>query len=142
MQSEKTDDWLSCLHGPFRTQFCDVLNLLSLKELQKYPPPKKSGLPIGHEVRVLRRFLQGQSSQLDASCMSRLYRSFATARQRSMYFAFVLGEALPKSDWCSIIGSDTTESWIDNQLLNEELGGKIACCFRIISVGEDEPQET
>jgi hypothetical protein len=83
-------------HGhyrPLRADACRTLRSLDLARLQRYPPPKLVGLKFGNETRVLRRFLQGRSSTLDASALSSWYRTFASARDRLLYRAFRQNDA-------------------------------------------------
>ena len=129
-----SDDWISNLTGDFRDEFCSNIHSLSLNRLQKYPPSKSSGLPLGHEGRVLIRFLKGNSSQLDESAFSYFYRMFGSSRDKSLYSAFVDGEMLAQEDWIDLIGKDAFNIWIKNKLLREAKKGEIQCSFRVISI--------
>ncbi len=46
------EDWITHLTGDFRREILTTLRGLPLERLQKYPPPKIGGLPIGNESRV------------------------------------------------------------------------------------------
>ncbi len=129
-------DWVGSLHGPFREAFCDSIRALSLARLQKYPTPKNAGLPFGQEARVLQRFLSGRSSLLDPSGLSRAYLSLASSRDRLLYRAFILGQALPRAWWLDAIGSDAVAGWLDRSLLLTTPEGNLCCRFRVIAVGD------
>lgn len=129
-------DWTACFEGSFRASFCELIRGLSISRLQRYPPPKNSGLPLGHEARVLGRFLTGRSSLLDQSALSRVYRSFASSREKLVYRACVLGEPLPQAEWSGLIGAEAVSLWLEKDLLREQAGRRAVPCFRVISVND------
>jgi hypothetical protein len=133
MNSKKANDWTDYLEGDFRTEFIENIRSLSFDKIQKYPPPKKGGLPLGHETRIFRRFLSGKSSLLDLSIFSGLYLAVASKRQRLLHSIFVQGEAAPKEDWGDLFGSKVINDWIENNLLKFS-GDKIVSSFRLISI--------
>jgi len=129
-------DWTTSFHGHFREAFLEVIRDLRLSGLQRYPPPKTSGLLFGHEARILRRFLSAQSSLLDPSAFSEVYRSLASSRERRLYEAFVLGEPLPPSVWSDLVGPEVFSQWRENSLLHEHDDCRVSCRFRVISIGD------
>jgi hypothetical protein len=129
------DDWITFLQDrQFRNEMSDTLRSLDLAHLQKYPPPKINGLPIGNETRVFSRFIRRQSSQLDASALSSLYRRFLSAEDKVLYQAFRMNEPLSTVEWSNIIGHDTVEKWIENRCLETMTDGSVRCQFSIVSI--------
>ena len=135
MQNEQ-DDWISGLTDSFGSQFYETLRTLSLNKLQIFPTPKLCGLPFGHEVRIFSRFLKGQSSLLDPSAFSKVYLFFASAREKKLYRAFILGESLLKSGWLDLIGNKNLNLWVEKKLFEETPKGRLSLRFRVISIGE------
>lgn len=130
-----SEDWITHLTGDFRAEALQNLRDLSLEKLQKYPPPKLSGLPVGNESRVLKRYLKGESSQLDASVLSSFYRLFTSDREKLLYQAFRENKALSKESWNEIFGkSGTLEKWVENKLLRKTDEGDFVCRFSVISL--------
>lgn len=129
-----SEDWISHLDGEFRNNVIETLRGLDLARLQKYPPPKINGLPLGNETRVLSRFLSGQSSQLDASAFSALYRSRLNEELKLLYAAFRQNTALPRSDWQKLIGEANVDPWIANKCLRERQNGTLECQFSVVGV--------
>src|SRR6476661_7488730 len=124
------DDWITFLQDrQFRNELSDTMRSLDLARLQKYPPPKINGLPIGNETRVFSRFIRRQSSQLDASALSSLYRRFLSAEDKALYQAFRMNEPLSPVEWSNIIGHDTVEEWIENRCLETMTDGSLRCQF-------------
>src|SRR5262245_38831915 len=112
-----SEDWVSYIDGDFRASLMATLRRLSFERFQKYPPPKLAGLPLGNEPRILARFLRGQSSQLDASGFSGLYRSFQSDEERLVYRAFRTNAFLTRDEWAAIIGEENIDAWIANKAL-------------------------
>lgn len=129
-----SEDWLTHFEGDFREQVLHTLRGLDLARLQKYPPPKLNGLPFGNETRILSRFLRGQSSQLDASALSNVYRSFMTAEEKLLYHAFRMNEPLSQSQWSDIIGAENIGAWVDNKCLKRNADGSLWAQFSIASI--------
>jgi methylase of polypeptide subunit release factors len=127
-----TEDWITYLNGDVRASLLATLRSLGLERLQKYPPPKIGGLPLGNEPRILKRYLKGESSQLDASALSSVYRSFATGRDKLLYRAFRQTDKLPRSEWAEIIGAENIDEWLANKFLRETENGKLICRFGVI----------
>ena len=135
MQNEQ-DDWISGLTDSFGSQICESLRTLSLNKLQIYPTPKLNGLPFGHEVRILVRFLKGQSSLLDPSAFSKVYLFFASSRKKKLFRAFILGESILKSWWSDLIGKKNLNLWLEKKLFEENPKGRLRLRFRVISIGD------
>jgi hypothetical protein len=131
-----TVDWTEALEGDFAQSFIQDINSLDLASLQRFPPPKVGGLPLGHEIRILRRFARGGSSMLDQSAFSELYRSFASPRQRLAYRAVAIGDELTHDDWTRLIGEPAVASWTRHQLLSPTATGGLRARFRAIAVAE------
>jgi len=128
-------DWINCLQGSFRDHFCEKLKSFPLNRLHKYPIPKHSGLLFGHEVRIFLRYLSDQSSILDPSAFSRIYRSFAKTREQCVYRAFVLGELITDSEIVDLLGEQNIDLWVKNHLLDKEAKDRWRFSFRVIPVG-------
>jgi hypothetical protein len=126
------DDWLTHLEGEVRTDTLATLRGLSLNRLQKYPPPKLGGLPFGNESRVLGRYLNGRSSQMDPSALSSFYQSFASAEDKLKYRAFRANEALSREDWSVLIGSEKLDRWIEAKFLRVTENGSLVCQFCVV----------
>jgi hypothetical protein len=109
------DDWLAYLEGDFCSEVIHVIRGLGLTRLQKYPPPKREGLPFGNESRVFSRYIRGKSSQLDASAFSNGYRRFASANDRLLYDAFRQNKALTRDQWNELIGKEQVLVWVTNK---------------------------
>lgn len=129
-----SEDWISNLEGDFRARMIETLRGLSLKRLQKYPPPKISGLPVGNETRILSRFARGKSSQLDPSVFSGLLRSFLSADEKRLYRAFRQNKFLSVYEWAAIIGSENVDDWIAHKFLRTDQDGDLQCQFSIVSL--------
>lgn len=127
-------DWITYLEGDFRLEVIETIRSLSLDRLQKYPPPKLTGLPIGNESRILLRYLRDRSSQLDASAFSKFYRSLASDRERTLYDAFRQNLPLTGDDWAGIIGAENVEKWTSNRLLRTDDAGRLICQFCVITI--------
>ncbi|MGI8812241.1 MAG: methyltransferase domain-containing protein [Pyrinomonadaceae bacterium] len=128
-----SEDWITHLDGDFRAAILTTLRELGLVRLQKYPPPKINGLPLGNEPRVFSRFLKGHSSQLDASVFSSVYRSGLSAAEKLLYRAFRQNEALSIDTWNSIIGVETVAAWIKYKCLREN-GHGLMCQFSVVAL--------
>ena len=127
-----SDDWVTAITGPLRADVCRTLRSLDLARLQKYPPPKLVGLKFGNETRVLRRFLQGRSSTLDASALSSWYRTFASARDRLLYRAFRQNDALTRDEWTTIL-AEGADAWQRHHLLAAD-GDRWRCRFSVVAI--------
>lgn len=127
-------DWTNAFEEPFRDAFFETVRALQLDRLGVYPPPKRGGLFVGHELRILRRFLARQSSSLDPSGLSRVYRALATSSQRLLYRAFVTGDPLTAPQWSELIGSETRQSWAERDLFAEHVGARLSLRLRIVAV--------
>jgi methylase of polypeptide subunit release factors len=128
------DDWLTYLEGDLRSEVICVIRDLGLQRLQKYPPPKREGLPFGNESRVLSRYVRGKSSQLDASAFSGTYRRFASDRDRLLYDAFRQNKSLSQDRWSEILGKKNVEVWITNKLLRRTANGNLISRFSIVGL--------
>jgi hypothetical protein len=128
------EDWLTHFEGDFREQILHTLRGLDLACLQKYPPPKLNGLPFGNETRILSRFVRGQSSQLDASALSSMYRAFMTADKKLLYRAFRMNEPLSENQWSKIIGAENIGAWVENKCLKPGSDGSLWAQFSVVSI--------
>lgn len=128
------EDWITHLEGPMRAEFLATLRSLDLARLQKYPPPKRGGLPFGNETRVAERFIRGESSQLDASAMHKFYLSFADEHDQLLYKAFRQHAALPRSEWALIVGDSNIDQWVENKLMRVTEDGEYVIRFSIVSL--------
>lgn len=126
-------DWTESLQTAFGRSFRERIRSLGVASLQRYPPPKAGGLPFGHELRILRRFVSGGSSVLDQSGFSRAYRTLATPHQRLLYRALVTGDALSHDEWTRLLQRDTVVSWIDANVLAPTPTGALRARFRAIA---------
>ncbi|HET9234764.1 MAG TPA: methyltransferase domain-containing protein [Candidatus Eisenbacteria bacterium] len=129
-------DWIDVLETPFRREFRETLRSLPFQRLQRYSPPKRVGLPFGQELRILRRFLAGGSSLLDASAFSNVYLALATRAERLTFRAFVLGEPLGGEEWSELIGGPALTAWRERGLLFESGPAKLESRFRLFSTGD------
>jgi SAM-dependent methyltransferase len=133
------EDWLGRL-GP-----ADVEHLrgLPFRRLARIPPPKRGGLPIGHELRILRRFLAGGTSSLDPSALTAAYLASVGARERFLFRAFVAREALPAAAWTDELGPIAGD-WQRRGLLAGD-GGALRSRFAVVPIGDDvyvvDPQD-
>ena len=128
-------DWLDGVEAIGTPGFFALLRALELHRLQRYPAPRKGGIPFGHEWRILKRFLAERCSQLDTSAFAGVYRCFAGRRERLLYRAFVSTEPLARSDWSDIIGQETASAWTEHGLVEETDDGWLRCLFRVVSAG-------
>lgn len=132
-----SEDWITHLTGDFRDEALKTLRELSLEKLQKYPPPKIGGLPVGNETRILKRYVKGESSQLDASALSTVYRIFASPREKLLNQAFRETKHLSKESWIEVFGSEETfQKWCENKLLRKTQENNFVCRFCIIALGD------
>jgi methylase of polypeptide subunit release factors len=129
-----SEDWITYLETEVRAGLLATLRGLSLERLQKYPPPKIGGLPLGNEGRVFKRYVKGESSQLDASALSSFYRSFASSRDKLLYRAFRQNEKLSREEWAEIIGAENIEKWLANKFLRETESGTLVCQFSAVAL--------
>jgi hypothetical protein len=127
-----SEDWITNLEGKHREPFAATLRGLGLERLQKYPPPKMGGLPLGNETRILKRYLKGESSQLDASAFSSFYLSRASARDKLLYRAFRRNDHLSREQWADIVGVDRVDKWLRHKFLRETDDGRFVCKFSIV----------
>lgn len=128
------DDWITHLEGDGRNGLLTTLRGLGLERIGKFPPPKTDGLPIGNETRVLRRYMAGRSSQLDASALSSLYRSFSSPREGLLYRAFRQNAPMTRAEWSDIIGGENVPRWVEDRFLQEMEDDLLACSFSVISL--------
>jgi len=129
------DDWAGHLTDPFRSNFLESLRKLPVETARRFPPPKRGKIPFGHELRVARRFLAGESTLFDPSAFSRLYHRFASASETAYYRAFVLNEALTSDQWSELIGTSERDSWIEQGLLRQS-EGRLRSRFSLYSIGD------
>src|ERR1044072_3742963 len=129
-----SEDWIANLEGPHREPFAATLRGLGLERLQKYPPPKIGGLPMGNETRILKRYLKGESSQLDSSALSSLYLSFASKKDKLLYRAFRRSDHLSRAEWGEIIDANRVDKWLKHKFLRETGEGKFVCRFSIVGL--------
>lgn len=127
------NDWTEALDGDFGASFIQDIKALDVPSLQRFPPPKIGGLPLGHEIRILRRFARGGSSMLDQSAFSDVYRALASPRQRLSYRAVVTGEELTHDEWTRLIGQAAVSAWTTHQLLTPTATGALRARFRVIA---------
>jgi hypothetical protein len=127
-------DWTRTFEGDFADSFCRTLRSLPWDQLQRYPPPKSGGLPLGHELRIAGRFLRGRSSMLDPSGLSRLYRRFAPDEQRLLYQGLVLGEPLDQKTWRALLSREAADEWVERRLFDAAGSERLRCRFRVIAV--------
>ena len=126
-------DWTESLERDFRGPFLEAIKRLDVPRLERYPPPKTNGLPFGHEMRILRRFVRGGSSMLDQSALSGAYRALASSRQRLTYRALAIGEPLSRREWDDLVGSNAVRDWLGAHVLEATPGGRIRARFRTIA---------
>lgn len=126
-------DWTESLEGGFGDSFIQDITSLDVPSLQRFPPPKVGGLPLGHEIRILRRFARGGSSMLDQSAFSDVYRAFASPRQRLAYRAVVTGEELTYDEWTRLIGAAAVSGWTSHHVLVPTATGGLRARFRAIA---------
>jgi SAM-dependent methyltransferase len=127
-------DWTDSLEDSFGESFIQDIQSLDVASLQRFPPPKVGGLPLGHELRILRRFAGGDSSMLDQSAFSEVYRAFASPRQRLAYRAVVIGDELTDDEWTRLIGQAAVSAWRSHHLLSPTATGGLRARFRAIAV--------
>jgi methylase of polypeptide subunit release factors len=130
-----SEDWITNLEGPHREPFAATLRGLGLERLQKYPPPKLGGLPLGNEARVFERFLRNESAQLDASALHKFYLSFAGERDELLYRAFRRNDPLDREEWAEIIGPDgaaRVDKWLKHKFLRPTEDERFVCKFSIV----------
>lgn len=130
----KENDWVASLEGEIRADLIKTLQDLSLQRLQKYPPPKLSGLPFGNEFRILKRYVKNQSSQLDASALSSFYLNFADSSEKLLYEAFRQNKELSAAKWAQIIGEENIQKWIEKKFLRKLENDDLLCIFSVISL--------
>ena len=129
-------DWTAALAGPFGEELRETLLALPLRDVQRLPPPRRGGgLPIGHELRILRRYLRGESSLLDPSGLSGLYRALAAPRTRLLHRGMIQGEPLAAPRWEDLLGRETVDRWRRHGALCER-GAELWCPFRVIVLAE------
>jgi SAM-dependent methyltransferase len=126
-------DWTEALPGDFGDSFIQDIRSLDVASLQRFPPPKAGGLPLGHELRILRRFARGGSSMLDQSAFSGVYRAFASPRQRLAYRGVVTGDELSHDEWTRLIGQAAVSAWTSKHLLAPTATGGLRARFRAIA---------
>jgi hypothetical protein len=126
-------DWTEALLRDFRHRFADVIKSLDIRSLQRYPPPKTGGLPFGHELRILKRFTSDQSSMLDQSGFSAVYRALASPRQRLTYRGLVIGAELSRDEWAELVGDNAVSEWTNSGLLTSGVAGGFRARFRTIA---------
>ena len=134
-QDATPPDWADVLESDFREPFISAIRALDILSLQRYPPPKVDGLPFGHELRILRRFLSGRSSMLDQSALSSAYRALASPRQQLTYRAVVIGDPLSHRDWADLIGATNVSEWTTRHLLESYNGGLRARFRAVVASG-------
>jgi Methyltransferase domain len=127
-----SEDWITNLEGPHRGPFMKTLRALNLERLQKYPPPKIGGLPVGNETRILKRYLKGESSQLDASALSSVYLARASENEKLLYRAFRRNDHLTRDEWGTMIGVERVDKWLRHKFLRETDAGQFVCRFSIV----------
>ena len=134
-QDDTGPDWTDALESDFRSAFISAIRSLDILSLQRYPPPKVGGLPLGHELRILRRFLGGRSSMLDQSALSSAYRALASPRQQLAYRAVVIGHSLSHGEWANLIGATNVSEWTARHLLEAANGGWRARFRAVVAAG-------
>ena len=130
------DDWTTAFEDSLADELSEVLSRLEVGRLQVYPPPKRGGLPFGHEIRILRRFLTRRSSVLDPSGLSRIYRVLASSRERLLYRALVMGEAMTEATWNDLLGRETVSRFRRHGLFEEHSSRRLRLRFRVLCLGE------
>lgn len=132
-------DWSEQLAAPDAA----LLRRLPLARLARIPPRKRGGLPLGHELRILGRFLVGGTSSLDPSALTSLYVALLGERQRLLFRALVLREAVAEAGWRELLG-DAAREWRERGLLAAE-GDALRCRFAVVPVADQlfavDPQE-
>lgn len=128
------DDWLDGMADEARTRVFETLRGFELREIQRFPPAKEGRVPFGHELRVLGRFLRGGNALFDPSGLARMYRVLASPRQRLLYRAFILSDALSEVEWSRLLGAGELDFWRERRLLRET-GGGLSCRFRCCAIG-------
>ena len=119
-------DWTHLLTASDRA----TIRRLPFAPLARIPPPKRHGLPLGHELRIFGRFLTGRSSSLDPSGLASIYRSWLAPAERSLLRALVLREPAPSDQWAQLLG-DSLGDWRKTGHLVEEDGG-LRCRFAVV----------
>jgi release factor glutamine methyltransferase len=128
-------DWLDVLVPPFRSEFLTSIRELPIRTARRFPPPKRGRVPFGHELRVLRRFLSGESTLFDPSAFAPLYRRAASQREQLFYQALIQSEALSRAEWDVLLGPGAAGAWIDKELVREGDGG-LWCRFCVYAIGD------
>ena len=137
---DRTNDWTRDV-GPADAE---LLRRLPFARLARVPPAKRGGLPLGHELRILRRFVSGGSSSLDPSGLAPLYRRSLRGREALLHRALVLREALPAARWSELLGAGVLADWRARELLFDH-GGDLRCAFAVVPLRDllfaVDPQE-
>lgn len=128
------NDWSDCLTGSRAEELRETLRGLGLAALQVYPTPKTAGLPLGHELRILRGYLSGGSTVLYESAFSGAYRSLASRRTRRLFDGFVLNRPLAESIWSGLLGRESTRWWLEEGLFDTEVDGSLSCRFQAVPI--------
>ena len=132
MSTSQRSDWLDCTDGAYAEEFRKDLLALDLGQLRRYPSPRSSGLPIGHEVQIFNRFVTGRDAVLLESAVSGLYRRLAARRTRKLFEGLVLNRPLPASDWSELLGKAVVSQWIEQELLAASQDGSLTCRFQAV----------
>jgi SAM-dependent methyltransferase len=121
----------------------DLLRGLPFATLARVPPPKREGLPLGHELRILAHFLGRGTSSLDPSALTWAYTRLLGARDRLLFRALVLREPLPEARWDELLGP-AVRGWRERGLLAAEQDA-LRCRFIVVPVADMlfavDPQE-
>lgn len=128
-------DWTSALDGDFSSELAQALRALPLRKLRRLPPPKRVGLPIGHEFRIARRYLAGGSSMLDPSGFSAAYRWLASKETQLLYDGLACRQPLAMEQWQWLLGRHAIDRWLQRGLLTPTIGDLLECRFRLLVVG-------
>ncbi len=137
--AKSASDWIDLLGD----EVAEVLRDLPFAGSERIPPPKRIGLPIGHELRILNRYLRGGTSSLDPSALWWLYGGWLPRDAKRCWRALVLREALNESEWHRLLG-DAFAHWKRLGLLEPGTSGWVSR-FAVVPV-EDlrlvvDPQE-
>lgn len=127
-------DWLSAVSGPYRPAFVALLRELPFDRVQSMPQPKRSGLPLGREAMVLGRFLRGGDNALHPSALAAVYHATRPASERLLFRGFVLGDALSRHEWATVLPTAAVAEWERRGLLGPADGDRLAAPFRVIPV--------
>ena len=134
--STRTNDWVAAIEGLPDNYFRDLVNSLSMGDLQKYPPRKACGIPFGHEIGIFLRYLRRENNIFDPSALWYIYRSCASKRENLLRRAFLEGLFLSKEEWYEIIGEVNFSIWASAGILLVDADGKLACPFSILPIGK------